>query len=226
VTVILKQRRTNRVTVVGAVKTPGVVELPRGSSYLMDALVKAGGLAEDAGKNVEIQQPAESTRMAQVMGPSGVQQVSATQVDGGATRVCLNLTETVTQPYGGTYLRDGAVVRVEQLELEPVQVLGLVARPRQIPYPANRELRLFGALAESGGLSSKVADKIIVIRKPADGQAPVTIKISMRDAKEDATQNILLAPGDVVSVEQTPATILWDAVNIVRFSLGSSVPLF
>jgi len=47
VTVAMEQQRTNRVTVVGAVKEPGIHELPRGSSYLLAGIMAAGGLAED-----------------------------------------------------------------------------------------------------------------------------------------------------------------------------------
>ncbi len=49
VTVTVKEQRRNRITVVGAVEEPGIVELPRRSSYLMDAIVAAGGLSGQSG---------------------------------------------------------------------------------------------------------------------------------------------------------------------------------
>ncbi len=55
VTVTMRQPRRNRVTVIGAVKTPGVYELPR-SATCWDALVAADGLTEDGGPNIEIRQ--------------------------------------------------------------------------------------------------------------------------------------------------------------------------
>ena len=54
ITLTMKQCRTNRVTVVGAVDKPGTVDLPRASSSLLNALVAAGGLDKDADSEVEI----------------------------------------------------------------------------------------------------------------------------------------------------------------------------
>ena len=54
ITVTMKQCRTRKVTVVGAVNKPGTHELPRGSSSLMAALLAAEGLSKEAGTEVEI----------------------------------------------------------------------------------------------------------------------------------------------------------------------------
>ena len=54
VTVTMKQCRTNKVTIVGAVNQPGTHDLPRGSSSLLAALVAAGGLSKEASTEVEI----------------------------------------------------------------------------------------------------------------------------------------------------------------------------
>jgi polysaccharide export outer membrane protein len=54
VTLTVTEHSVNRVTVMGAVAKPGVVELPRGSSDLASALAAAGGLSADAGTQVEI----------------------------------------------------------------------------------------------------------------------------------------------------------------------------
>lgn len=54
VVVNLKERRPNRVYVIGGVKNPGLFQLPRGESDLLAAVIAAGGLSEDAGTVVEI----------------------------------------------------------------------------------------------------------------------------------------------------------------------------
>lgn len=225
VTVTVKEQRRNRITVVGAVEEPGIVELPRRSSYLMDAIVAAGGLSDKAGALVDITLPPDATRLAVQPPSAGVQPVSA-QADQSPTRICFNLAEAAMQPGSASYLPDGAVVRVEKLEPEPVQVVGLVRSPKEVEYPIRRELRLFGALAEAGGPSSFVADKVIVIRKVCDGSDPVVITVSLNAAKRDPKQNIRLAPGDVVSVEQTPATLVMETLNVLRFGIGANVPIF
>ncbi len=54
VTVTVKQPAVNRITVLGAVTKPGVVELPRGSCDLANALAAAGGLTKEASTRLEI----------------------------------------------------------------------------------------------------------------------------------------------------------------------------
>ena len=54
ITVTMKQCRTCKVTVAGAVNKPGTHELSRGSTSLMAALLAAEGLSKEAGTEVEI----------------------------------------------------------------------------------------------------------------------------------------------------------------------------
>ena len=171
VTVAIEKQQVNRVTVVGAVNEPGIQELPRGSSYLLSAIVSAGALADDAGTNVQIRVPSAQERspqgrsaqgqLAQRDPITGVQLVSNTEPAGNQL-VCLNLAEAVNQGSGGHYLPDGSVVTVERRLPEPIQVIGLVRTPGQYEYPTTHELRLFGALAQAGGLSQKLADEAAI----------------------------------------------------------------
>ena len=64
VTVTMKRQRKNAIMVIGAVKEPGLKELPRGSCSLLAALVSAGGLSEDAGTDVEIRPSLRQQRRA------------------------------------------------------------------------------------------------------------------------------------------------------------------
>jgi len=78
----------------------------------------------------------------------------------------------------------------------------------------------------AGGLSSQVADKIYVIRHVSDQPEPVVIQVSVRDAKTSGQENLALAPGDVVSVEQTPATVMVDGLkSLVRFGVNAAAPV-
>jgi polysaccharide export outer membrane protein len=225
VTVTMKQPRQNRVIVVGAVQTPGMHEIPRGSSYLLNALVAAGGLTDDAGTQVEIRIPPASSRMA-AGGPLVQPASHVSEAGSGMDRICLNLADAVRQPHGGTYLPDGSVVRIEKLEPDPIYVMGLVQKPGEVKYPVHRELRLLGAVAQAGGLTSKVADKVLVLRKTPDGQGAVAIEASLQAAKRNPAENLVLAPGDVVSIERSPATMLLDTFEIIRFGFGATLPLF
>lgn len=231
VAVTMKHQRLNRITVVGAVEEPGIVELPRGQSYLLDAVVAAGGLSDDAGVNVDIRIPAEINGLVAAnpaaMGPDGVITASAQGLAATQARTQrVNIVDAVTSGATGQYLSDNTVVVVEKQELAPVQVIGLVKSPGEFEYPVKRPLTVLGALALAGGCTNPFADKIYVIRQRPGMNDPAVIDVSLKTAKKSGTENVQLEPGDVVSVERTVNTAMWDAVNIVRFSLGSSVPLF
>ena len=226
VTVAMEQQRLNRVTVVGAVNEPGIKELPRGTSYLLAAIVSAGALADDAGTNIQIRLPAAHGRLAGHNPMTGVQLASNTESVSDQL-VCLNLADAVNQGSGGHYLPDGSVVTVERRQPEPIQVIGLVREPGQYDFPTTHELRLFGALAQAGGLSQKLADEVLVIRRNPEGTGVAYIEISLAPAKENADENLLLAPGDVVSVERTPITAVSSVLtSMIRFGMSASMPIF
>ncbi len=229
VTVTMKHQRVNRITVVGAVKEPGIHEIPREASHLMAAIVAAGGLDEDAGTKVEIRRPVSHSRLAGEM-PSDANVQLASNTTGGGGRgvelVCLDLVKSVVERSSDNFLDDGSVVRVERRNPDTVQVIGLVRKPGQYDFPVNHGLDVMGAIAMAGGMSQQLADKVYIVRDvPNEGESAI-VEVSLRRAKRNAEENVQLAPGDVVSVEQTPITVLMDVIHKVGFGFGSSIPLF
>jgi polysaccharide export outer membrane protein len=124
-------------------------------------------------------------------------------------------------------LRDGDIVRVEQRDLMPVNVIGLVSKPGRYEMPVNKPIYVLDALAMAGGWSNPWADKIIVTRR-VDGETdPVVIQTSIAAAKRDEASNLQLAPGDMVSVEGTTQTTIYSIITrVIRFGVGANVPLF
>jgi len=230
VTVVMRRQRSNKVTVLGAVESPGVYELPRASSYLLAAIVEAEGLSSDAGTDVEIRRPARTIVTAAAdpapsnFGVPAPQPQTTTQP---ATSTRINLVEAAEQGNGGLYLQDGDVLMVEKRDPQPIHVIGLVNKAGQFELPPNQDLHLLDVVALAGGTSSQVADKIHVIRHVPGQPEPVVIEVSLGEAKRQGKGNLRMAPGDVVSVEQTPATVVLGALNnFVRFGLSGTVPLF
>ncbi len=219
VTVALDQRRTHRVTVVGAVNEPGIKDLPSADSDLFTALVAAGGLADDASTMVEIRRPGLLTGQAALAsypprGPQSPMQRSDhvdllhANGDGGNLR-----------------LDDGSVVMVVKQPRRTVQVIGLVQQPSEVQMPVDRNMRLLDAIAQAGGLTIQVANKVRIIRHVPGELEPVVIQTSIRDAKMQGDANVLLAAGDVVSVEETPTTFTVEMLrSFIRFGFTSSIP--
>jgi polysaccharide export outer membrane protein len=232
VTVAHKQRPKNHVFVLGAVQKPGRYEIPRRSSDLLAAIVAAGGLAENAGTSVEIRNPGGVEAVpgggaAPIAGdPSGGLQMighALAPASAGPQIVRIDLVSATESPGKGYYVADGGIVVVEKRDPTPIKVLGLVQHPGVFEYPPNQELRVLDALAQAGGVSSMLADKVYVIRKLSPQHEPAVIELSITSAKTDGVSNLRLAPGDTVSVEQTPATIMLDTLRIIRFGIGASL---
>ncbi len=212
----IKTKAVNRVTVMGAVTTPGVHELPRSSSDLVKALAMAGGLTEEAGTEVEIiRQPPPATAMA----PGGVTPVSY-QAPAAPQAVRVDMTQIAAAP-SDYRLGDRDMVMVLPRDKEMLYVTGLVTKPGQFELPRDQEVRLLDAIAMGGGMSSPVADRVLIIRRVPGRPEPVPIQASLRVAKADGRENLVLGAGDVVSVEQTPATAMVDALmRLMRLTVG------
>jgi polysaccharide export outer membrane protein len=256
VTVTVRKKAVNRITVIGAVESQGVQELPRGQSTLLTALVAAGALSERAGTVIEVRRhdPTAARPVAQEMPAGGVELTDDVQLTGGVPpnarpggrsstpppapfphayagepreRLRIDLADLDPTRGQDVQLRDGDIVRVETRDPVPVNVIGLVRKPGQYEMPVNKPLTVLDAIAMAGERSNPWADKILVTRHVPGDKQPVVIRTSMTSAKHDAAFNIRLAPGDVVSVEETPQTTLnYIITGIFRFGVGANVPLF
>ena len=239
VTVTMKRQRTNRITVIGAVEEPGVFELPRGACSLLAALVSAGGLTEDAGPEVEIRRSVLQQAVPDVIqsapllaGEAGNVHLTSHEktVAGGVpgpliTRI--NLAKAAAEGSGGGHLHDGDVVMVTKRKPKPVYVIGLVKNPGEYELPPHQDMRVLDALARAGERTIQVADTVLVIRRVPGREEPVYIQVSIREAKSKGNANIILAPGDIVSVEETPATVVVRTItDVIRVSVGGGFTVF
>lgn len=211
---------TKRITVLGAVNTPGVHEVPASACHLISALAAAGGMTEDAGTQVEVVRQPTGDVVASSNG-DGVELVGYEQGTPGAIepvteRVDLSLTASQSTKT----LNDGDVVMVLPSEDRAIHVSGLVNRPDQFELPHDQEVRLLDAIALAGGRTSPVADRVLVIRQRPDG-APAVIAVSIRRAKKNGPDNLVLVAGDLVSVESSVATSVLEATkSFLRVTLG------
>jgi polysaccharide biosynthesis/export protein len=230
VTLVVTQQAVNRVTVLGAVAKPGVVELPRGSCDLASAIAAAGGLAKDASTRIEILHRGERSFLADAPpngdAAEGIKLASYdTPSDMAASQNVsrLDLAQAGPAASQNRRLDDRDVVMVMPQEKLVIHVTGLVAKPNQFELPRNKDIRVLDALAMAGGTSSLVADKVFVIRQVPNEAQPAVIKVSISAAKRHGEENLLLAAGDLVSVESTPATMTVDTLSkFFRVAFGVS----
>jgi len=210
VTVAIKSRHTNTITVMGAVARTSVVagvrqdtvhEIPWRLSYLKTVIDAAGGLSENAGTTVWIWRPVVPESEPQML--------------------TIDLNDPEDRRQGSPYLPDGTVVTVDERPPKPIQLEGLVSKPGPVDYSVVHGIRLVEAVNLAGGPASKVASDVVITRESADGQQRCDIKANL---DSDADKNFQLMPADIVRVKQTPATWGLDiARTFLRFSIGSNV---
>ena len=185
--------RTESVTVVGAVRAPGVYALRGDELTLVSALMKAGSIVPQGAGLIRIKDA--------VTGASG-----AAGGDEAASEPLLLPVQGLSIPFRDVALRGGEVIEVDPLNAQVFTVIGLVGRPGAYPYPDGAGYNVLQALAMAGGLNG-VADPqyVRVYRQTADGDiVDATLKIAGTDVENGAA--VRIKPGDVVSVEQTGRT--------------------
>lgn len=231
VSVTIESRRSNKVTVLGAVQKQGPYELPSNSSDLLSALVAAGGLSKDADTVVEIRHAPDSGPEGLASGQPGADAAANPEVSlasyaegrrpqrpSRSVRIDLNAADATS---GSEFqLTDGSVVMVMNRPEQTIHVAGLVKRPGQFDVPADQDLRLLDAVSLAGGLRTEIADKVLIVRNLPGRAQPVTILASINRAKYDPQENLRLAGGDLITVEETPLTFIVDELSrFVRFGI-------
>ncbi len=222
VAIHLVDRRSIRVSVVGEVVKPGDYDLPITQADLLAAISMAGGLKSGtAGEVIEITHPANPHAVHQASYPGGPPSPV------GSRNVTVNLRD-VTEGRGGDFhLENGSVVMVGKKPPRTFSVIGLVKKPGQYEGLNDQDIRLLDAIAMAGGRTMEIADKVHIYRTIDGSDQPVVIEASIREAKGGGPANIRLAPGDVVSVEETPLTFtVGSLMNFVRFGFSAGVPIF
>jgi polysaccharide export outer membrane protein len=245
ITIEFKQKAINHVTVLGAVKNPGLIEVPRNSSDVVSAIALAGGITKEAGTEVEIirHNVVESghTRFAATDPQKSDSQPKQADVElaaystltepdnapvalAGANQPLTQRVDLAMLNAGVSTdyrLQDRDVVTVKPRPKRNIHVGGLVKMPGQFELPATEDMRLLDAIALAGGSSSIVADKVFIIRPIKGRPQPLVIQASMQQAKHNGAENLLIAEGDMISIEQTPATAIFDtASKLFHLTIG------
>jgi len=144
--------------------------------------------------------------------------------DGGLQVIRVNLVRATAEGDPGSRLHDGDMVFVGKRAPTPVYVMGLVRKPGEYAMPLNQDLYVLDALALAGGLVTNVAAKGIVFRRLPDREEPEVIRVSIAEAKSSGSANLRLAPGDIVSVEHTPQTVVVESIKtMLRFGFSATV---
>ena len=171
---VLISEYRKRVSVIGAVTQPRVVELTSPKT-VMDILAMVGGVTDRAGTQVHIYRQAPNGRESHVIDLLAVVNNAAfiTENNAGLINMPVQAGDIINVPPAGTFFVDGAV-----------------RRPG--PYPLGRRYSLTQALATAGGVDRDFNSSDITIfrRKAATGMEPIHVDLNAILAGSDRDPQI------------------------------------
>lgn len=178
-TVSLIRARQIKVSVTGAVKTPGVVTLPA-TARVSEALLLAGGIVRD------------TTAL------RGITVHRGNQVLRADLKAYLRNAETAGNPF----LMGGDIVHFPRID-QRVGVFGAVNYEGHIDFQEGD--RLYDYLRLAGGLRSSVyLDSVQIVRFKPDNQNTETFYLNITGYPENQESNIVMKASDLVLVRAVP----------------------
>jgi polysaccharide export outer membrane protein len=177
VTIGVAQFKSQRVFVVGEVRTPGVVPLS-GALSLVEALTRVGSLTEFAGGDLVVIRPADGK---EVTGPALAGDPGAKEI----LRVDIQQLQS-RGPTSNIDLRDGDTVVVPRAEM--IFVNGQVNAPGRYTY--ERDMTILMAISKANGINDLGSNRRIKIIRIVDGKRA--------ELKAELGDKVL--PGDTVQV--------------------------
>jgi len=230
VTVSMEEKRTFQVSVVGAVNEPDTYEIPASNCDLLTAITMAKGVSDEASRYIEIRHsPTAIQQLANQAPPSGPEGIALASYQPASLPPVVNLDLAELQSTPSEMLRvlDGSVINVTREPTRTISVIGLVNRPRTVEMPAGEDITVLEAIAEAGGTKLSIADKVQIVRSSKNRPTPVVIEVSLADARSGGPDNLRLAAGDIISVEETPTTMALQTIqSFFRIGFNAAVPGF
>ena len=196
--VFVRELRSHPVSVVGAVKKPGVFQVS-GTTTVIEMLSMAEGLADNAGDTVVIMRGAGFSRP----GGPGVQ-VPSQEINGGIEQV--NLRDLVESKNAALNVPvyPGDIVKVTSAGF--VYVVGEVKKPGGFALKNNQDISLLQALALAEGLTrtSRASQARIVRTDPKTGKR-VEIPVDLGKILANKASDPGLHPEDILFIPNSSA---------------------
>jgi polysaccharide export outer membrane protein len=197
VAVSITEFRSQPVSVIGAVKEPGVHQL-QGRKTLIEMLSLAGGLSEDAGNVAKITRRLEFGRIplpGAADDPTG--QYSVAQVELRSVMEARNPQENVLiQPFD--------VISVPRAEL--VYVIGQVKKAGGFVLRERETMSVLQALSLAEGLDRVSAPQAAkILRQTPDGGQRTEIAVNVKKILEGKAGDVALQPQDILFIPASAA---------------------
>lgn len=193
VTVTVEEFRSQPVSIIGAVNTPGVHQI-RGRKSLVEVLSMAGGLRQDAGNTVKLTRSMDWGKI-----PLESAMIDETGKYSVATIDLKQLMEA-SNPAVNILVQPDDVISVPKAEM--VYVIGEVPRTGGFVLNERKSMSLLEALTLAGGVNHGTANaqdsKILRLQKNSDTR--VEIPVDLKKVMAGRGEDIQLLPGDILFI--------------------------
>ena len=219
VSVEVKDFRSKRVAVVGAVRDPGVYALRENVSTLIEVLALAGGLSETAGQVIYVIRAQTAVLKASDVVPGLVKKGESPVADRQVITVDLfDLMETGDMQLN-VVVQPGDVINVPTAM--KFFVVGFVTQPGG--FPLTRPTTILEAIALSQGVRERDASPSDCILKRRTADSELLIPVDLVAIARGEQPNMYLNANDILDVRQTATKRAWlETYDIIRsvFSVG------
>ena len=205
VSVLVAEYQARRVTILGAVESPGSFSLQENSTTFVDVLALAGGLTDKAGSTAFVvranTEPAAKIAAGTSPATAGDNSDPATPGDNRPSHL-LEIDLVDLMEHGNfsanRILQDGDFVHVPVAQ--HYFVTGYVNDPGA--FPLRRETTLLGAIATAGGLKENATPSAsILIRRTEQGR--VRIPVDLAQIESGSAEDLQMMPEDVLLISQS-----------------------
>ncbi len=197
--VFVQELQSHAVSVVGAVKMPGVFQI-RGTKTVIEVLSMAQGLADDAGDTVLIMRGGEYTKP----GIANNSQPAAQEKNGEIEEINLKKLLDSADSAWNVPVRPGDIVKVPRAGI--VYVVGEVQKPGGFVLQNNENISVLQALAlAEGPTHTSAISKTRIIRTDLASGKRTEIPLNLGKIFSGKAPDTFLQPKDIVFVPNSAA---------------------
>jgi len=183
VTIFIAEYQSKRVSVMGAVQSPGMYELV-GKQTVLEVIAKAGGLTIEAGKEMFVMRQ---------------------NSEGENSSVKISLDDLILdgQAELNILLRADDIINIPIDKIVNIYVMGQVRNPGALEVKRSRIPTLLMAIAQAGGFAERASKGGVLIKRIGKDGKEIKIKVNVKNIIKGKKDDIQLLEDDVVVVPET-----------------------
>ena len=183
VSIFIREYQSKRVSVLGAIRTPGPIEI-LGRQTLLQVISEAGGLTSEAGSDIIV-----------------IRQLA----DGSSTSLKISIDDLVLKgdPTLNIPLQPGDIVNVPVDKQVLIYVFGQVRNPGALQVRMSNIPTLLQAIAQAGGFGERASKGSVLIKRVDENGKETQIKVNAKDIIKGKIRDIQLLENDTIYVPES-----------------------